>query len=96
MLSVARDVVRAGKTFCPHFLGAGVGLMSSLHMLATVRGPGLVEVDVNPNALREDLLGRVFQLADGRVTLPTAAGIGFTPDLAPFQSMQTLHLELRA
>jgi L-alanine-DL-glutamate epimerase-like enolase superfamily enzyme len=96
VLPVAREVVRAGKTFCPHFLGAGVGLMSSLHMLATVRGPGLVEVDVNPNALREDLLGRVFQLADGRVTLPTAAGIGFTPDLAPFQAMQTLHLELRA
>jgi hypothetical protein len=45
---VARAALAAGRTFCPHYLGGAVGLMHSLHLLAAVRGPGLLEVDANP------------------------------------------------
>ena len=55
-LPVAKAALAAGRTFCPHYLGGAIGLMHSLHLLAAVRGPGLLEVDANANPLREGLL----------------------------------------
>lgn len=94
-LPVAQAVLGAGKTYCPHFLGGGIGLIASLHLLGAVRGPGMVEVDANPNPLREDIAGALLTVRDGMLALPEGAGLGFTPDLAPFASMRTLHLEAR-
>ncbi len=96
-LPVARAAVDAGRIYCPHFLGGGVGLLASLHLLAAVRGPGLLELDINPNPLREDLLGGLLRLgAGGAVALPEGPGLGLTPDLAPFAALRTLHTERRA
>ncbi len=50
---VARDALAAGRTYCPHFLGGGIGLAASAELLAAAGGPGLLEVDVNPNPLRD-------------------------------------------
>ena len=44
-----------GKTFCPHYLGGGIGLLASAHLLAAVGGDGWVEVDANDNPLRDAL-----------------------------------------
>ena len=66
----------AGRTYCPHFLGGGVGLLHSLHLLAAVRGPGLLEVDANPNPLREGILQDAFSVHDGSVSLPGGQGLG--------------------
>jgi L-alanine-DL-glutamate epimerase-like enolase superfamily enzyme len=95
-LPVARAALAAGRSFCPHYLGAGIGLLHSLHLLAAVRGPGLLEVDANPNPLREDVLGDVFAVADGSVALPGGQGLGLEPDLKPLQNLRSLHLERRA
>ncbi|HYF07853.1 MAG TPA: mandelate racemase/muconate lactonizing enzyme family protein, partial [Acetobacteraceae bacterium] len=94
-LPVARAILGAGRSYCPHFLGGGVGLMASLHLLGAVRGPGLVEVDANPNPLREDVLGEHLRVRDGALALTAGPGLGFAPELAPFASMRTLHLETR-
>ena len=94
-LSVARAALAAGRTFCPHFLGGAIGLMHSLHLLAAVRGPGLLEVDANPNPLREGLLGDLFTVGDGRVPLPQGQGLGLEPDLASLVAFRSLHLERR-
>jgi L-alanine-DL-glutamate epimerase-like enolase superfamily enzyme len=94
-LPVAQTIVGAGRTYCPHFLGGGVGLFASLHLLAAVRGPGLLEVDANPNPLRGDLVGDVFRLQEGEILLPEGPGLGFEPDLTPFASLRTLHTEQR-
>lgn len=51
-LCVARGALRAGRRYCPHFLGGGIGLMASAELLAAVGGDGMLEVDVNPNPLR--------------------------------------------
>jgi L-alanine-DL-glutamate epimerase-like enolase superfamily enzyme len=91
---VARMVLAANRVFCPHFLGAGVGLMASLHLLAAVRGPGMAEMDVNPNPLREDLLRGVLAVENGAVALPSSPGLGFEPDLSPFLDLRTLHIEV--
>lgn len=95
-LPVARAALTAGRTFCPHYLGGAIGLMHSLHLLAAVRGPGLLEVDANPNPLREGLLGDLFDVTDGRVSLPQGQGLGLEPDMKSLASLRTLHLERHA
>ncbi|MDP1962373.1 MAG: mandelate racemase/muconate lactonizing enzyme family protein [Reyranella sp.] len=95
-LPVARAALAAGRTYCPHFLGGAIGLLHSLHLLAAVRGPGLLEVDANPNPLREGLLGDVLTVRDGGVSLPDGQGLGLEPDIKTLAPFRTLHLERRA
>ena len=80
-LDVARETVASGKWFCPHWLGAGIGLAASMHLKTAVGGPGYVEVDANPNPLRELTALPNFVVRDGAVTLSSAPGLGVVPDL---------------
>ena len=95
-LPVARAALAAGRTYCPHFLGGAIGLMHSLHLLAAVRGPGLLEVDSNPNPLREGLLGDLLAVREGTVSLPGGQGLGLEPDLRPLAHLRSLHIERHA
>lgn len=95
-IPVARAALAAGRTYCPHFLGGALGLLHSLHLLAAVRGPGLLEVDANANPLREGLLGDLLTVRDGCVSLPGGQGLGLEPDIKSLAPFQTLHLERRA
>ncbi len=95
-LPVARAALAAGRTYCPHFLGGAIGLMHSLHLLAAVRGPGLLEVDANANPLREGLLGDLLAVRNGVVSLPQGQGLGLEPDIKTLSGLRTLHLERRA
>lgn len=79
-LEVARLALGAGITYCPHFLGSGIGLMASAHLLAAAGGDGLLEIDVNPNPHRDAVIGDALPLVAGRVQLSEAAGIGIEPD----------------
>lgn len=80
-MEVGQHALRANKLFCPHWLGGGLGLTASLHLKAAVGGPGYVEVDANPNPLRELLACPAFTLHDGAVVLNEAPGLGVEPDL---------------
>ncbi len=80
-LEVGRMALAAGLTFCPHWLGGGIGLVASMHLLAAVGGDGLVEVDANDNPLRELLAGPHPVVHDGTVELSDRAGLGVAPDL---------------
>jgi L-alanine-DL-glutamate epimerase-like enolase superfamily enzyme len=80
-LEVGRMALAAGLTFCPHWLGGGIGLVASMHLLAAVGGDGLVEVDANDNPLRELLAGPHPVVRDGAVELSDRAGLGVAPDL---------------
>ena len=86
---IARDIRRAGKTFCPHYLGGGIGLLASAHLLAGVGGDGCLEVDCNANPLRDHFCGPVIDVTDGRITLTDEPGLGFTPDLASIERYRT-------
>jgi L-alanine-DL-glutamate epimerase-like enolase superfamily enzyme len=92
-LAVAKAALAAGRTFCPHYLGGAIGLMHSLHLLAAVRGPGLLELDANANPLREGLLQDVLRVTDGCVSLPGGQGLGLEPDLKPLANLRSLHIE---
>lgn len=72
----------AGMRYCPHFLGGGIGLMASAHLLAAAGGGGMLEIDANPNPLRTLLTPMLGAPRDGRCTLGSEPGIGVVPDLA--------------
>lgn len=86
---IARDILRSGKTFCPHYLGGGIGLLASAHLLAGVGGDGLLEVDSNDNPLRDRFCGPVIDIRDGRVTLGEDHGLGIEPDLSSIEHYRT-------
>ena len=95
-LPVAQAAVAAGRSYCPHYLGGAIGLLHSLHLLAAVRGPGLLEVDANANPLREGLLQTLFAVSGGMVSLPDGPGLGLEPDLTELASLRSVHLERRS
>lgn len=79
-LPVARRILAKGIRFCPHFLGGGVGLLASAHLLAAAGGDGLLEIDANPNPLRSSLCGPLARIAGGVATLSDAPGLGIVPE----------------
>ena len=89
-LPVVREALGAGRRFCPHHLGGGIGLMASAHLLAGVGGDGLLEVDSNPNPLREGLALPFPTLSDGRFQLSEEPGLGVAQDqaLASFRTFE--------
>ncbi len=79
-LPLTRRIQAAGRRYCPHFLGGGVGLLASAHLLAAAGGDGLLEIDSNPNPLREGLLSPFPVLDDGVLILSDAPGLGCVID----------------
>ncbi len=86
---IARAVMKSGKIFCPHYLGGGIGLLASAHLLAGVGGDGLLEVDANDNPLRGRFCGPVADVNDGAITLSDEPGLGIEPDLASIEQYRT-------
>lgn len=81
---VARRVLDSGARYCPHFLGGGIGLAASAALLAAVGGDGVLEVDVNPNPLRE-----AFEVCQTSLT-----GAGWRFGEKPGLGIETLPEEL--
>jgi L-alanine-DL-glutamate epimerase-like enolase superfamily enzyme len=78
-LPLARRIVAAGRRYCPHYLGGGIGLLASAHLLAASRGDGMLEIDRNPNPLREGLAMPFPAFEDGHLVLSEAPGLGGVP-----------------
>ena len=88
MLDVIGRIDAAGLRHCPHYLGAGIGLLASAHVLAAnAREGGLLEVDANENPLRTLLCPPLASLRAGRITLDAAPGLGIEPDIAALRAM---------
>jgi D-galactarolactone cycloisomerase len=88
-LRVARAAVAAGKRYCPHVFGGGIAILASLHLLAAVRGGGMLEFDCHPNAGRELIVGSLLPVRDGRVPVPQRPGLGVIPELAALSRYRT-------
>ena len=85
-LPVARKILATGRRFCPHWLGGGVGLLASAHLLAAASGDGLLEIDANPNPLRTLTCGPLGRIEDGSARLDEAPGLGGAPDVGALKS----------
>jgi L-alanine-DL-glutamate epimerase-like enolase superfamily enzyme len=86
-LPVAKQALAAGRRFCPHWLGGGVGLVASAHLLAAAGGDGMVEVDCNPNPLRDAVLPAP-RIEAGRMRLQDAPGLGVVPNMELLESFR--------
>jgi L-alanine-DL-glutamate epimerase-like enolase superfamily enzyme len=73
---VIQAIQASGKLYCPHYLGAGVGLLASAHLLAATGGQGMLEIDANRNPLRSGLAGVFSLLKSGTADLKDAPGVG--------------------
>lgn len=80
--TVGRAILKAGLRYCPHYLGGGIGLVTSSHLLAAMGGDGLLEIDSNFNPLREVLAMPVPRIKDGLMLIPSDPGLGVEPDLS--------------
>lgn len=87
---LARDILDARKTFCPHYLGGGIGLLASAHLLAGIGGDGWLEVDANDNPLRDLFCGSVTNVREGRVQLSDDPGLGTVPDLSAVEGYRSV------
>jgi len=85
-LEVVRQSRAHGVMYCPHYLGGGIGLMASAHLLAASSQDGLLEMDVNPNPLRTEALSGALAPQEGWVSLPDSPGLGLTPNLAAMKA----------
>ncbi len=87
-LPVIERIHAARLRYCPHFLGAGIGLLASAHMLAARgRADGMLEVDANLNPLRTELSPVLSVVRDGLVQLGGRPGLGIDPDIAELRKL---------
>jgi len=84
-LAVAHGALDAGLRYCPHYLGGGIGLLASAHLLAAAGCDGMLEGDSNPNELRTLTCGPVRSVREGIITLDESPGLGEAPDLAALE-----------
>ena len=90
-LAIARSALRHDRTYCPHWLAGGVGLMHSAHLLAAAGGDGLLEVDANPNPLRTRVVEPATGIFEGRLHMIDAPGIGIESPVDDLSEFVTLH-----
>lgn len=90
-LPVAKKILATGLRFCPHYLGGGVGLVASAHLLAAAGGDGMLEIDANDNPLRTLTCGSLLEVKNGTALLTDAPGLGVTPDLAALKPYRVAH-----
>ncbi len=88
----AQTITQAGRTYCPHFLGGGLGLLASAHLLAATGGNGLLELDINANPLRDDLPPQ-GTLQGGEFHIPNTPGLGIETLPDSLTDFETLNLE---
>ena len=90
-----KEILNNGIHYCPHFLGGGIGLIASAHLLAGSGGDGMLEVDYNVNPLREGLASPFPKIIDSKITLNSLPGLGITPDLSSLEKYLVYHAVLK-
>jgi D-galactarolactone cycloisomerase len=90
-IPVAKAICASNQLFCPHWLGGGIGLVASMHLKAAVGHAGFVEVDSNPNLLREALAMPYPVISDGTILLSNEPGLGIAPDMKQLIDLQVKH-----
>jgi L-alanine-DL-glutamate epimerase-like enolase superfamily enzyme len=88
---VARQIIARRRRFCPHYLGGGIGLLASAHLLAAAGGDGMLEIDANPNPLRSEIATALGCVTDGAAALGKAPGLGVEDPVRPLAEFLVKH-----
>lgn len=91
VLPLAKEILDNGLRYCPHAFGSNVGLALAAHVLCAAGGDGLLEMDANPNPLRE-LSGDLPRVDHGWLTPTEQPGIGVVPNTAAMQDYLRKHI----
>jgi len=59
-----------------HFLGSGVGLLTSAHVMAAINPEGKLETDINENLLRTKIFDTAIIINEGKINLNNNFGTG--------------------
>ncbi len=73
---IARMAARSGMMYAPHVFGSIVGLMASIHLIASAPNGYLLEYDQTENPLREELIDNLIEFKKGWVSVPERPGVG--------------------
>lgn len=92
--TVGQNVRVAGLRYCPHFLGGGIGLQASANLLAAVGGDGRLEVDVNPNLLRDAFSPIASTVSENGWRCNDEPGLGITALHESLADIQTHKAEI--
>jgi D-galactarolactone cycloisomerase len=99
------DMARAHHTRCwAHVWGTGIAQAAALHFLGWLPtesaaedvDPVLLEWDLTPNPLREDIVPDRPRLAGGQVPVPTGPGLGMSVDRQALERYQVAHSRVTA
>lgn len=66
--------------FAPHCFSSAVLLAASLHLAASLPNCTMIEIDRNPNPLRDQLLRQAIVVRDGMIQVPEGPGLGIELD----------------
>ena len=77
-----------GKRYCPHYLGGGIGLIATAHLLAAIGSKEAFEFDVSENPLRDMFLDKLPKIQGGRLRLLHGSGLGVEPDIDELASFR--------
>lgn len=83
-----------GVNVIPHCWGTQLNMATAVHFLATTyMEPGraesaepLLETDLTPNPMRDEMFSRSLTIEEGRVEVPTTPGLGVEPDREMLQA----------
>ena len=73
---IASLASRRGMQYAPHVFGSIVGLVASLHLVASETNGYILEYDQTENSLREEIIDQYIDLKDGYLAIPEKPGIG--------------------
>lgn len=81
---IAREVQSRGAIYSPHTWGDGLVLLANLHVAAAIAHAPFIEYPHDPPhwtpERRDYMLPTPLQAIDGKITLPTTAGLGVALD----------------
>ena len=90
-ISLVKNIKKNNITYCPHFLGGGIGLIASAHLLSASNDNGILEVDVNKNPLRSDIINDMLIQNKGYLKLNDKPGLGCEPNLKSINQYLVAH-----
>ena len=80
-LTEARKIAQLAQIYdlicIPHCFSSGVTLVATMHLLCSIENSSLIEYDINPNPLRDEISDFSFELSkDGTLAVPKRPGLG--------------------
>ena len=75
LISYLSKKIQSNKIWM-HFLGSGVGLLTSAHIMSAINPSVFLETDINMNPLRTNLFKNELKIEGGKINLNDDHGIG--------------------